>query len=608
MSITVEDIPSFYLALRARWKDRDERMQIMDDVVKGNWSIVDPDDDEVTSRSPNMIQVALEDTAEAASYQPTIRVKPSGAGPTAKKKASAMEELGTSYLDVSRMKLLTIKSLQDLAGFGMFSWLVSYDEESQAPVIRWRDPRTCYPEFGYQAWDSVRTCVFAREVYVRQLPELYQEKVRAAFGGLWERDHYDVLFHDRKVTLTEICEQDAITVAALYSHSQGNIGSKGATWLPVLLDVAPTLGGICPVVVGERLVLDNEPRGQFDQVVGVLQAHIRLMSMVLDYSDQMVYSDIWVKDLVGQMSYGGGAYIQLGPQGQIGRVPPAVSSFSVQQELEQLVNNVHLGGRWPKTRPGEIDQAIASAKFVEATAGMMNTVIRTYHLIMQEHLESALRICFKQDALKGPKRTVAGILRNQQFMVERSKDDIDLAARVQVDYGIGLGRDPAQSLVLGIQGAQTGMWSNDFVQENFDGLTDIEQERRRIDVNKFKDMAFAQLLNGLQTGSIPQAALVKIAQARATGEDIFALFQEYVVAPAEELAQQSYTSGLTGEQVAPGGAPPGAGGPAPPVPPDGAALLGALAGAGPGAAGAETMSRLSVPLGEGSFANSQVKR
>jgi hypothetical protein len=79
--------------------------------------------------------------------------------------------------------------------------------------------------------------------------------------------------------------------------------------------------------------------------------HVRLMAMIMDYADQAVYSDIWVKDLIGELSWGGGAYIELGPQGAIGRVPPAVSSLNVQHDLDRLVDSIHLGGRWPKSPP-----------------------------------------------------------------------------------------------------------------------------------------------------------------------------------------------------------------------------------------------------------------
>ena len=73
-------------------------------------------------------------------------------------------------------------------------------------------------------------------------------------------------------------------------------------------------------------------------MVGLLEAHIRLMGLVLDFADQSVYSDIWVRDLIGEMPYGGGSFIELGPSGAIGRVPPAVSSFNIQADLTNLMD------------------------------------------------------------------------------------------------------------------------------------------------------------------------------------------------------------------------------------------------------------------------------
>ena len=170
--------------------------------------------------------------------------------------------------------------------------------------------------------------------------------------------------------------------------------------------------------------------------------------------------DIFVKDLIGEMPYGGGAYIELGPQGAIGRVPPAVSSLNVQADMAQLMDGIHLGGRWPKSRPGEIDQAIASAKFLESSVGMMNTAIRTYHQILQSKLEKALRIACMVDKEYFPgEKTAGGILRNQEFLEEYNPaKDIDMDNRLRVEYGLGMGRDPAQSAVLHIQYSQ-----NEFV-------------------------------------------------------------------------------------------------------------------------------------------------
>lgn len=855
--IDVGVLPSLYSSFRQRWTERDARMRIMDAVTRGDWTVVGPDDEALENRSPNLIQVALEDTAETASLVPSVRVVPSTGSDLSKKRANAMEQLAMSYMDMSQIEMLEIKSLLDLAGFGFFSWVILFDKETGTPRIEWRDPRTCFPETGWSTMDSVRTCLFAREVYVHQLSPEYQAKVKAEMEFASPTYQSHTHFNDQKVTLVEAFDESYLTLVAMYQT--GTAVGKSITLRPVLLDRYETPGGICPVVIGQRPTLDNEPRGQFDQVVGVMQAHIRLTAMVLDYADQAVYclsptariltenleyvpvgdlkvgdalvgfdefpgedgqyrmwrrshvlatgrkmlpsyrvkladgteftassehkwlvgnssnisewvptykldhrfhskhgvrvvkpldvwekdesfaagylagvldgegwlsgnnagsfrcgiaqrdnacltttegaltqlgfeytksvmsgtldnaggpvynlqilggmreilrllmtvrpgrlldkfhelggaeymgrfkrfelvpvvecewvgtvevvtlatstktliaegyaqhnSDIWVKDLIGQLSYGGGSYIQLGPQGSIGRVQPAVSSLTVDRQLDQLVTNIHLGGRWPKSRPGEVDQAIASAKFIEATAGMMNTVIRTMHLVMKRALEQALRIAFVVDREKGAERTIAGVLRNQQFLTKHEKADIDLGAQLRVDYGIGLGRDPAQTMVLGIQGMQTGMFSKEYVQENFEGITDVARERARIDVEQLRDMAFAQILEGLQNKTLPPQVLVDIAKARSNGEELFAIFEKYIALPQQEQADMQVQGGLAPPTMP--GADPNAALPGP-TPPPAEGLLGQLLGGG--APPPESIGRLSVPMGDGSFA------
>lgn len=598
--IEVAKIPAKFVAFRQRWQERNTRMDQITDAVKGVWDVDGPDDDEIQNRSPNFIQVALEDTAEAASLIPSVRVTPSGQKPEQKDSASAMERMAVSYFDASQIELWTIRTLMDLAGYGLCASIVHIDDETGGPVFQWRDPRTFFPEPGWKTLDSVRECFFARELYVNQLPDAWQHAIQAK----WAQDAMTMesiaSYMSKKIILLEYFTEDEWMIAGLYQNGVNRPGGV-ITYTPVEFDRGKNARGICPVVSGQRMTLDGEPRGQFDQIIGLMRAHIRLMGMVLDYADQAVYSDVWVKDLIGPMNFGGGAYIQLGPNGSIGRVPPAVSDISVFREMEQLLDAMHLGARYPKTRPGEIDQAIASAKFVEATAGVMNTAIRTYHLIMKRTLEKALRVAFVNDIEFGRPRTVSGVLRNQQFMAERNVEDIDLAARIRVEYGLGLGRDPAQAMVLGIQANQAGLVSTEFVQENFDGITDVQLERARIDVERMRDMAYAKMLQGLEEGSIPGSALVKIARARLNGDDIFELYNEFIVEPEEERMEQQMTSGLTGEPVMPGlGAPPGAQPPQPPPPEE---LLAGLAGAGPGGP-PEPASRLNVPLGGGSFISS----
>jgi hypothetical protein len=229
-------------------------------------------------------------------------------------------------------------------------------------------------------------------------------------------------------------------------------------------------------------------------------------------------------------------------------------------------------------------------------------VIRTGHTIMKRALTQALNVCFRADRLCGPKRVVGGFHKNAQFLIERRVSDIDLGAQPKVTYGLGFGKDPASSAVMAIQYHGAGFVSTETVQENLDGI-DPGQERRRLLTQQFKDMALAQVLQGIQGGTIPNKALVEIARAVQEGDDIFEVFNKFIVEPQEAAQAEMYPSGMTGEMQSPGGPPAPGGGAAPPPPPPPEELLGMLGLGGPEAP--ETIGRMSVPLGQGGFMGSQ---
>lgn len=589
--LETSELAILYHDWRSRYAERDQRMGELLKVVQGDLSAFDPDGEKVDSRSPNLIQVALEDTAESAALMPTIRVTPTDGTDAAKEIASKMEQIGVSYLDRSNVDLVIVDLLMSLVGYGLACAIVWPDDHYQAPFIELRDPRTCYPEPSLRPYESPRRVMFSRQVFWSQLPQEWKDRmVDFVDTSVLERDN------NVEVTLVEYFDEHETIIAGMFqssTYASGRLG--GVDYTPVELDRWENPTGICPVIVGSRFTLDSEHRGQFDQVIGAFEAHVRLMGMILDYADQAVYSDVWVRDLIGEMPYGGGAYIELGPNGAIGRVPPAVTSFSVQQDLTSLTDAIHLGGRWPKSRPGEVDQAIASAKFVEATAGVMNTVIKSLHLILRNMIERALRVCYVVDKTYFPgEKWASGILRNQEFLVEYNPEtDIDLNAKVRVEYGLGFGRDPAQSAVLHIQYGQNGYISRETVQENIPGIIDVRRENSRIDAERLRDMLFAKLLQGVETGEISDEALLEIMDARQRGDDLADIYRKHILEPrAEQEARMVHTGlgdPLQGGMPAPG--PGGEGGLPIPAAPNPSDLL----------------ARLNVPVAPGGMIGSQVR-
>ncbi|NNM34017.1 MAG: hypothetical protein HKO53_13165, partial [Gemmatimonadetes bacterium] len=511
-----------------------------------------------------------------------------------------------NYVRTSRLDFLLSPTVQRMAAFGLCPWIVWPDYDQNLPVIEMRDPRGCYPEPGLRQGERARNCMFTREHYFSQLNRHYQNKLleytkdKQHLRTTWEKN--------AAITIIEwVDEKEFIVAALLKSGYQGAGPNPGQfSTIPVELDRWDHGLSACPVVLGERFTTDGQQRGQFDQVIGPQKAHNRLMDLLVDFADQAVYSDTWVKDAVGEVSFGGGSYITLGPNGGIGRVPPAVSSLNVVQDLQMMEESVHLGGRWPKSRPGEIDQSIASAKFLEASAGMMNTVIKGYHMILKSMIETSMQLCFEMDHryFAGKDKRAHGILRNQEFSMDYDASDIDLKNMVVVDYGVGLGKDPSQSAVLQIQYAQNEYISHEFVQESIEGLNDIQKERARIDAEKMKKIIFGKLIEAVQMGQISNRQLIDITKKRYEGEDLFDLFEEFVVKPEEEAlaAGPGPLSGLTGMPM--GGPPqlgPGGGGPPGPQPQEG----GPPGQVPPAPDPAQMLARINTPAGPGGTLGAQ---
>lgn len=605
MAIHIDEVPVVFEMYRNRYIDRDTRHDDIWQVLSGHWHSVDPNEDKLPPSAANLIQVAIEDTGDASAIMPSIRVQPWKPTQTVKKQAALQEKIAQHYARTSRLDFLLSPTVQRLSAYGVCPWIIWPDFEQNVPVIEMRDPRGCYPEPGIRQGERARNVMFTREVYYSQMNDAWKAKVRNEAEKASQRDSLGTTWErNATVTVIEFIDEEEFLIAALFRTGYQHAGQSPGQFATVPIELERWKHGLsaCPVILGERFTTDGEHRGQFDQVVGPQKAHNRLMDLLVDFADQAVYSDTWVKDAIGEVAFGGGSYITLGPNGGIGRVPPAVSSLNVAQDLEMMEEAVHLGGRWPKSRPGEIDQSIASAKFLEASAGMMNTVIKGYHMVLKSMIESAMQLMFETDKKLTPGEKVAsGMLRNQEFMVEYNTNDIDLKNMVSVDYGLGLGKDPSQSAVLQIQYAQNGYISEEFVQESIEGVTDVARERARIDSEKFKQIIFGKIIEAVQAGQISNRQLIELTRKRYEGEDLFELFEKFVVEPEEEIlaAGPGPLSGLTGAPVALPGLPPGAGGPESEMSPG--------ASVPPPPDPSELLARINVPAGPGGSLGSQIQ-
>jgi hypothetical protein len=594
-----------------RWRERNDRMNLIARVVRGDWTVLDRNAKLLTAKSPNVIQVGLEDTAAAASMVPTVRVHASDpADPDAERRASQMERYGASYIKRAGGKLLFQKSSLAGGAFGFAAWQVVNDGEGGkiGSVPQWRNPQGCYPEPDIDEIGVASRMFHTRDVYLTQLDPHYarlfnEHCMSTGLDTAW--------FDDHSVTMLEYSDHNRVTVGLAYDSSrvrQANgylpyMDGHGAQWVSVIVEDYANKAKMCRGIYGQWPSLDGEPRGQFDQVVPVLHAHMRLVAMALEHAAQSVYNELVVVDPIGDIPQGPDAVIELGAQGKAFRLPPATVAFSFFEETNRLLDAVHVGARWPRNRTGEVSQSQASGKFVETSLGVQNAVIGTHHTVLERMTTQALNVCLALDKAEGPRRKVAGLLRNQQFATPFDRRDIDLAAEVCTEYGLGYGRDVAQSAVIALQLVGGKMISIESAQENYPGITDVAKERARLLGEEIEAQMKAKLWMSVQSGEVPDEDLLELLREVQRGMLFTEAFREYIIEPKKVREASMLKSGLGGGMMAPGPAPGGGGGMVPPAP-NPADVLGMLGGGGEGAP--SQISRLSVPLGDGSFAGSQM--
>jgi len=566
-----DDLLSIYSDLRSRYQERDNRHDAITKMLRREWDLKDSAGDPLLIASANMIKTALEDISEAAATMPTIRVRPTDNKAGSVKQAAQMERVGLSYASANKLRSRMPRFVMDHLAYGFTPFIVLPDQDTQQPMIYKRNPRTTFPEMPIYPSMIPKRVMFSEQVPFAGLDtETQALLISTGYQKPTKNVRAQMLIRMEYVT------DDMYVQGWLYSTNRvlnNNDSFVTAAWTPVIETITELKAGVTPAVIIPRDTFDDQHRGLFDDVIDPQLGHAKLLAMAIDYADQAVYSDTWARDVLGDVAYGGGSFIELGPNGAIGRVPPASSGLDLWRDVDKLEEGIHLGSRWPKTRPGDIDQSIASGKFVEATVGTMNTVLKVVHEKFGEGLEDLIYLCFKTDvAYFGDKEQKAtGHMAGEDFAFDYVPNEvINFNHDLNIEYGLGLGRDPSESAMLMMNYAEKELLSDEFVQENTEGLHDIQRERQRIDLQKVGKMMFASLLAAIEAGEIGKEVLTEVYRRREKGDPMVDILED-VFTPEEEPEMSEEE--LMAQAAGMGSGPPGAE-PMPPPPPEIAALMG----------------------------------
>lgn len=492
------------------------RIDKIDQLYQGKWDVVFPG--ELTQQElphvMNLVQVAMDDVARLTSEsRPAVRCFPENDKEEEQKNAYLREAIAETYWERNHGDLLAPKLAMDLIGTGTCFAVVDTAHE-EYPCIHRVDPRMAFPDtHNGELVDLLVSQTMKIRVAAQIFPRLELER----YDNPEICDSAEVLEYYSK----DECVQAVVLTKDNKPIPEGYIEVKH--WDP---------GGVVPVAFAMLDSFDGEFRGMFDQVFGSLKTKNRIVKLMMDYTDQLVYAPLVSKGLLNpEEGYGPNAHYRLDPNipdAQMGRLQPGGSSPQLFNILEYLDREQRAGVSFPAQRQGDVSQSIASASFVASTQGQLTSTVRNIQRLLSSFRETLNYVCFKLDEtfLDNPKPLVRPVGKKKQYSPSR---DIRGQCDSMVLYGAGAGLDRLNADVRVLQHLGAGLISKETARGQIDYLAQDGEEGDQIN-REMAESAMAQKF-------LMEAPWEVVAQAyKKMGEGLS--LPDAITAVIEEQAQQ----------------------------------------------------------------------
>ncbi len=582
--LSIEQISARVENLRQRAAERDSRQQDVLAVRKGQIATVYPDffpegvDANVVA---NFIDIVARDLSEVMAPLPSVNCSAANqANDRARKFADTRTRIATNYFAHSDLQVQMYTGADVYITFGFVPFIIELDEEAGLPRIRIENPVGAYPEF-----DRYGRCIaFAKRYYmaVGEVASQFPEYANILLGK--------EMYKSDMTAQIEIVRYYDSDQSVLYVPERNNL----------LLSSAKNPIGKMMVVVAKRPSIDNEMRGQFDDVLGIQLLRNRFALLAMEAAEKSVQAPIVLPSDVNELEMGGDAVIRTANPAGVRRVdlniPPG--AFTEQALLQQ---ELRTGTRYPEGRTGNIDASIITGQGVQALMGGFDTQVKSAQAIFASALRDVISVCFEVDErFFDYEKTIRGVDAGSPYQITyKPSKDIKKDYSADVRYGMLAGLNPAQGLIFMLQALGGGLISTDLAMRELPFGINVTQEQEKIEIENMRK----SLVQSLQayTQAIPQMAMqggdpsmiikkiadvIKSRQKGVTIEDaveeVFAPEELPPAGPAELMVEQT--------SPAPEGAPVGGASPEG-APPSLQTLLSNLTLGGKASASARTSTR-----------------
>jgi len=566
MTLSIQQVVARVESLKDRNRLRDARNKQVLAVRKGEIASVFPDffpegiDSNVVA---NFIDIVARDLSEVIAPLPAVNCSAANAtSDSARAFADKRTRIASNYFQHSDLSVQMYHGADYYVTYGFTTFIVELDEEAKMPRIRIENSLGAYPEF-----DRFGRCTAFAKSYLVTLAELvaqFPELDSQLLGPLGYRQDMNA-----QVEMIRYYDKDQ---SVIYVPSRGGL---------VLSKVANPLGKMM-IVVAKRPTIDDELRGQFDDVLGIQLLRNRFALLAMEAAEKAIQAPIVMPTDVDNIEFGGDTIIQTNNPAGVRRVdinPPA----NMYQEGAILNQELRVGTRYPESRTGNVDASIVTGQGVQALMGAFDTQIKSAQAIFATALRDVIKICFEIDEKIYPeKKTIRGVDAGSPYEISYvPTKDIKNDYSADVRYGMLAGLNPAQGLIFMLQALGGGLISKDLAMRELPFTVNVTQELEKIEIEKMRD----SLLNSITayTQAIPQMAtqgqdasdvvrkIAAVIQARQKGQALEDAIEKVFAPQQPNPPAGEATSAVEQPSPAPAAAPVG-GSPSPEGMPQGAPM------------------------------------
>jgi hypothetical protein len=489
MALDIETIARRVENLKQRHGARDGRMADILAVRKGRMTEVFPElfpEGMTNAMVANFIDVAARDLAEVLAPLPSFNCSTTNVtSDRARSFADKRGMIANNYVYQSRLQSQMYWGADWYFSYGFLPIHVEPDFETELPRIRVEDPMGAYPEF-----DRFGRCISYAKRYMKTIGELaneYPEYSGAILGQLGYNQNTNAIIEVIRYTDKEY--------TCLFVPSRGNL----------VLNQAKNLLGKMTVHIARRPGIDDEARGQFDDVLYVQLARARFANLAMEAAEKAIQAPLVVPNDVLDLPMGPDAIIRTSQPQSVGRVKLDIPAATFQEQAA-LQSELRLGARYPEGRTGNIDASIITCQGVQALLGAFDSQIKAGQTILAEVLEDVLKVCFEMDELLfNSDKSVKGVAQGTPYELKyMPSKDIKGDSSVEVRYGLMAGLDPSRALIFSLQALGADLVSKDFIRRELPWSVNVTLEEQRIEIEKMRDNLTAAITASAQ--AIPAMA------------------------------------------------------------------------------------------------------